>query len=84
MSESEDIEIIFPEPETLEGLKNAGVIDEFIKKIKLKNLLDQLDKYEVSSIELNINGIVKSGTITSLLVSLEGSTGCKLILKPKK
>ena len=81
--ESEDIELVFPKRGMEEGLQEAGIIDELMEKIKLDNLMEKFKGYKVDSIELNINGVAKSSGITSLIVSFEGSGGCKIVLKPK-
>jgi|tagenome__1003787_1003787.scaffolds.fasta_scaffold18657433_1 hypothetical protein len=84
MDDNEDIEIIFPKRGMQEGLQEAGIIDEIVEKIKLDKLLDKFKGYKIDSIELNINGVAKSSGVTSLVVSFEGSGGCKIILKPRE
>ena len=51
--------------------------------IKLDELLKWFKSYKVDSIELSIEGTVKSGVITNLIVSAEGKGGMKVVLKPK-
>lgn len=84
MDNDNDIELVFQKQEILtEGLKDAGVIDEIVEKIKLQELANNFKNFKIDSIELNINGIAKSSGITSLIVSFEGNGGCKIVLKPK-
>jgi hypothetical protein len=49
----------------------------------LNELLNWFKSYKVDSIELSIEGSVKSGNIINLFVSAEGKGGMKVILKPK-
>ena len=84
MDDNEDIELVFPKKGVEEGLQEAGIIDELVEKIKLDKLIEKFKGYKIDSIELNINGVAKSSGITSLIVSFEGSGGCKIILKPRE
>ena len=49
--------------------------------------MDEMTKwfknYQIEFIELNINGVVESGSVTKLLVSAKGEGGLKVVLKPK-
>lgn len=69
------------EPQMIE---TAG-LPKTVKKaaVELDELLDWFKSYKVESIELSIEGSVKSGGITNLIVSAEGKGGMKVILKPK-
>lgn len=51
-------------------------LDEFLEKFK--NL-----KYKVDTIELWIAGEIESGGVTKLFVSVTGSGGFKIVLKPE-
>jgi hypothetical protein len=51
--------------------------------VELDKLLSWFKSYKVDSIELSIEGSVKSGNIINLFVSAEGKGGMKIILKPK-
>lgn len=84
MSDNEEIEIVFPKRREQEGLQEAGIIDELVEKIKLDNLVEKFKGYKIDSIELNINGVAKYSGIPPLIVSMEGSGGCKIILRPKE
>ena len=52
---------------------------------KLQEFVERFEKinYRVDQIELWIEAKAESGNITKLFVSLEGSGGCKVTLKPK-
>ena len=52
---------------------------------KLQEFVERFEKinYRVDQIELWIEAKAESGNVTKLFVSLEGSGGCKVILKPK-
>ena len=51
--------------------------------IGLDELISWFQSYKVDSIELSIEGSVKSGGITNLFISAEGKGGMKVILKPR-
>ncbi len=52
--------------------------------VELDELLNWFKSYKVDSIELSIEGSVKTGVITNLIVSAEGKGGMKVVLKPKQ
>jgi hypothetical protein len=54
-------------------------------EIKLLKFVEQFEKaeYKVDQIELWIEDKAESGAITKFFVSIAGSGGCKVILKPK-
>jgi hypothetical protein len=69
--------IILKKPEegkSVEYVKTA--MSEFVKKFEQTG-------YRVDQIELWVEGTAESGKLTSLVVSLEGKGGCKIILKPQ-
>lgn len=83
-NDDEDIELVFaPSRQVKEGMRDAGVIDETVEKIKLDVLVKKFKNYHVDSIELSIGGVIKSEGLTKLFVPFEGSGGCKVVLKPK-
>lgn len=61
--------------EPVEYVKTA--MSEFVKKFEQTG-------YRVDQIELWVEGAAESGKLTSLVVSLEGKGGCKIILKPQE
>jgi len=44
----------------------------------------QKQDYKVEQIELWIEGVVESGSVTKLVMSVQGSGGMKIILRPNK
>lgn len=63
----------------LEQGENAYIrtkLEAFVRRFEKKD-------YRVDQIELWIDAKAKSGDVTKLFISLEGSGGCKVILKPK-
>ena len=51
-------------------------LSEFLKEF-------EKEKYIVDQIELWIQGKAKSDNVTRLFISIEGTGGCKVILKPR-
>ena len=51
-------------------------LSEFLKEF-------EKEKYIVDQIELWIQGKAKSDNVTRLFISIEGTGGCKIILKPR-
>ncbi len=80
-----EIKLVFvPSSRLREGLIKVGAEDQLQKfSAKLTDLTKWFKEYEVNSIELYIEGIVKTGPLTELFISAEGKGGCKIILKPK-
>ena len=50
-------------------------VSEFVKDFALKD-------YKVDQIELWVEGVVESGSVTKLVLSVQGSGGMRIILKP--
>jgi hypothetical protein len=52
-------------------------LQEFIDKFKV-------DRYKVTQVELWVEGMVESGSLTKFVISMQGSGGMRIILRPKK
>jgi hypothetical protein len=83
--QKQDIELVFlHSPRVERGLQQAGAAEESEKFIaRIEDIINWFKRYRIDSIELYIEGAVKSGNLTQLFVSFEGKGGCKVVLKPK-
>ncbi len=82
---NEEVELVFTPPTRLqEGLVELGAEEQLQKfSAKLADLTKWFKEYKIDSIELYIEGVVKTGKFTEIFISAEGKGGCKVILKPK-
>lgn len=84
MSKEGEVVLVFgkSEPQTIAA---KGVMPKPVKDaaFALDELLGWFKAYKVDSIELSIEGLVKTGALTNLIVSAEGKGGMKVVLKPK-
>ena len=85
MANKEKVMVVFgkTEPAKIEAFDR---LPKPIEKIAfdIDELLKWFKSYEVDSIELSIEGTVKTGGVLNLIVSAEGTGGMKVTLKPKK
>lgn len=82
---NENIELVFlPSERAQQQIEEAGVSEEVEKFVaKLDDLAAWFKSFKIDSIELSIEGALKTGEILQLFVSAEGKAGCKIVLKPK-
>lgn len=82
--EKEEVRLVFGklEPKMIETAKALPKPLEDVA-FELNELLGWFKSFKVDSIELSIEGSVKSGGFINLIVSAEGKGGMKVILKPK-
>ena len=84
MPEKEQVMLVFGKagPNLME---TKGIMPKPIESaaVALDDLLKYFSAFKVDSIELSIEGSIKSGGITNLIVSAEGKGGMKVVLKPK-
>jgi hypothetical protein len=74
------IEFVFPELEKKIGEAKKGIK---LEPIHIDDFLKALKGFKVDTIEVWIEGIVKSEGILQLVVSAEGKSGIKIVLKPE-
>jgi hypothetical protein len=81
--EKEKVMLVFGKPEP-KMIETAGLPKSIeAAAVGINELISCFKSYKVDSIELSIEGSVKSGGITNLFISAEGKGGMKVILKPK-
>ena len=81
--EKEEVSLVFRKAGEPKMMEVAGLPKPEEVAIKLEELLKWFKSYRVDSIELSVEGTIKSGTAISLLISAEGKGGMKVVLKPK-
>ena len=83
--QSDEVELLFsPPPQRRRDIQEAGFGDLFKPNpVKLSKLKEWFKDYEINKIELWLEGTASTGGLIQLLVSLEGTGGCKVTLKPK-
>jgi len=83
MEQEEKVMLVFPGQQALtfdsKGLPNPVQN----AAIALEEISNWFKSFKVDSIELSIEGSIKSGPLTNLIVSAEGKGGMKITLKPK-
>ncbi|MFQ5909909.1 MAG: hypothetical protein ACE5IJ_04215 [Thermoplasmata archaeon] len=93
MGKDEETVLIFRGP-TAEG---AGALEEALGKdyeafrkpklkgiaTKVKDFAKWFEGFKVDSIELWLEAVVKTGSLTGLIIAGEGKGGVKVVIKPK-
>jgi hypothetical protein len=81
------IELAFPkyEEEDDQYISKGGTGEGLVKHLStsMDSIADWFKQYEVESIELWISGMMETGGITKLVVSVKGEGGMRVRLKPK-
>jgi hypothetical protein len=82
---NEEVELVFtPSTKLQSGLVEMGGEEQLLKfSAKLADLTKWFKEFKIDSIDLYIEGVVKTGKLTELFISAEGKGGCKVTLKPK-
>jgi hypothetical protein len=89
--ESEEVELLFPSM-TRSRMQELGLGNGDFRELgmEMKPTLIPVNKlqnwfkgFKIESIDLWVEGAVKSGNLTRLVVSVDGKAGCKVVFKPK-
>jgi hypothetical protein len=84
-NEKKIVELAFPKIAEESKFTPKGKGQDFLQHFStsINEVTDWFKQYQVDTIELWISGVIETGGVTRLVVSVKGEGGLRVVLKPR-